>query len=170
MEDWGVRTNTGLLCVVYWGRSRERPKAAACMHTCSGIVCAGMQMQPCMCVLLPGLAGLPIQVATWVGWGRSDTGDAGRMLWRDCEVVQLLHNNSFRARCFASSDLKGSATVGPPPILGLQTSLETSLCLLKWARLIPNKHTTLCCLDRTHALLASIPRKPLSPRPRAPSP
>ncbi|CDJ52621.1 hypothetical protein, conserved [Eimeria brunetti] len=50
--------------------------------------------------------GLPIQVATRVGWGRSENGEPGQMLWRDCEVVQLLQNNSFRARCFAAGDPK----------------------------------------------------------------
>ncbi|XP_026192603.1 uncharacterized protein LOC34622130 [Cyclospora cayetanensis] len=50
--------------------------------------------------------GLPVQVATWVGWGRSDRGDTGRMLWRDCEVSQLLPGGAFRATCFFPGDPK----------------------------------------------------------------
>ncbi|KAL8449069.1 hypothetical protein Emed_003421 [Eimeria media] len=44
--------------------------------------------------------GLPIQVACWIGWGRQEGADAGRMLWRDCEVVQLLPGGVFKAMCF----------------------------------------------------------------------
>ncbi|KAL8448214.1 hypothetical protein Emag_003982 [Eimeria magna] len=44
--------------------------------------------------------GLPIQVACWIGWGRQDDAGAGRMLWRDCEVVQLLPGGVFKAMCF----------------------------------------------------------------------
>ncbi|KAL8275933.1 hypothetical protein Esti_000049 [Eimeria stiedai] len=47
--------------------------------------------------------GLPIQVACWIGWGRQDGADAGRMLWRDCEVVQLLAGGIFKAMCFGAA-------------------------------------------------------------------
>lgn len=42
-------------------------------------------------------------MACWVSWGRTDGGDAGRMLWRDCEIAQVLPGGAFRARCFSSA-------------------------------------------------------------------
>ncbi|KAL8434232.1 hypothetical protein Efla_001997 [Eimeria flavescens] len=47
--------------------------------------------------------GLPIQVACWIGWGRQDGSHSGRMLWRDCEVVQILPGGMFKAVCFFAS-------------------------------------------------------------------
>ncbi|KAL8435831.1 hypothetical protein ACSSS7_002208 [Eimeria intestinalis] len=47
--------------------------------------------------------GLPIQVACWIGWGRQDGADVGRMFWRDCEVVQLIPGGIFKAMCFGAA-------------------------------------------------------------------
>lgn len=55
----------------------------------------------CVARVSAAASGLPIQVACWVGWGRTDGGEAGRMLWRDCVISQLLPGGTFKAKCLA---------------------------------------------------------------------